>query len=40
MGRYGFFHYGESEFHDDLLCEAGGAGLCADELCECDGDGE
>jgi len=39
-GRYGFFHYGETEFHDDLLCEAGGGGLCADELCECDGDGE
>jgi len=40
MGRYGFFHYGESDFHDDVLCEAGGGLWTADELCECDGDGE
>jgi hypothetical protein len=38
--KYGFFHYGESDFHDDVLCEAGGGLWNADELCECDGAGE
>jgi len=37
--RYRSFHLGESDFHDDVLCEAGGGLWTADELCECDGDG-